>query len=217
MWRTMVSLGLAGAWLLAVSGAAAQAAPADCGEPVVAPTYNVGETWTWRDDKGREWSNEVLRIEGGMTQIKLPNGSIAYVDKDWVMRQVQTPDGKLITTQGAGTYTQIGQKDLDFPAQVGKQWMFTYPSPPSAGTGTMVTYVLRYSVVACEEVALPAGTFPALKVKVDQSIMGQSGSGTFFLWYAPRAKQWVKKQFVPSSWFSGTRFRDYELIRCGVK
>jgi hypothetical protein len=148
-----------------------------------------------------------------MTQIKLPSGSVAYIDKDWVMQQVRTPEGKVITTQGAGVYTQIGQKDLDFPAQVGKQWMFTYLAPPSSGTGVMVPYIHRYTVVACEDISILAGTFPALKVQVDQSIMGQRGSGTYFLWYAPQAKQWVKKQFVLSQWFSGTRFRDYELVK----
>ena len=81
----------------------------------------------------------------------------------------------------------------------------------------MVTYLQRYTVVACEEVSTAAGTFPALKVQVDQSMMGGSGSGTYFLWYASRAKQWVNRLFVPSQWFGKARFRDFELVKFEIK
>ena len=55
MWRTAVGLALVGVWLGTAGVVPALAAPAQCGEPVAAPTYQVGETWAWRDEKGKTW------------------------------------------------------------------------------------------------------------------------------------------------------------------
>jgi len=96
-----------------------QAFAAVCGEPLSAPTYQVGEKWTWRSEKGAEWSDSVVQVEGTVAQIKRPNGEVAFFDRDWIIRQVKPRNGELVTQQGA-KYTTIDQKTMDFPLQVGK-------------------------------------------------------------------------------------------------
>ena len=53
----------------------------DCGEAALAPNHQAGEKWTWRDETGDEIS-EVVLAEGDLTQMKLPNGDVAFHDKD---------------------------------------------------------------------------------------------------------------------------------------
>ncbi len=190
---------------------------ADCGEPVPAPKYQAGDKWTWRDEKAREWSNEVVQVEGDITQIKWPTGSVAFHDKDWVIRQVRRSNGELVTKQGSGQYTSIGQKVLDFPLHVGKKWEYSYTSQPTSNLGDLRTYYNRYTIVACEEVSTPAARFPALKVEVDNRSVGARISGVYYLWYAPQVKNFVRRQFVPSQAWNRADVRDYELIKFETK
>ena len=103
----------------------AQVFAAACGEPLAAPTYQVGEKWTWRGEKGAEWSDSVVQVEGTDAQIKRSNGEVVFFDRDWIIRQVKPKNGKLVTRQGAG-YTTIDQETMDFPPQVGKSWQYTF-------------------------------------------------------------------------------------------
>jgi hypothetical protein len=195
----------------------------DCGEPVPAPKYQAGERWTWRDEKGREGMSVVLQVEGDMTQIRLLTGDVASYDKDWIIQKVVRTTGEVVTTQGAGaTVTaRVGQKTLDFPLQVGKQWEISAYAQARSGLGTMERFYERYKVVACEEVATPAGKLPAMKVEVERGMTGtqpraKSGApptGVYYLWYAPQVKNIVRLQYVPSQWWSGGHYLNTELIK----
>ena len=189
-------------------------AAVSCGEPLLAPTYHVGDNWTWRGEKGQEATDEVIQVEGDTTQIKSQNGDIAFVDKDRVLQKVQKKNGEVVTKQGAGTYTTVGKKVLDFPLQVGKKWDYSYVSAPSSNAWGLQTYFQHFEVVACEEVTTPAGKFPAFKVRVDQSTVGSTG-GTYYMWYAPDVKTTVKRQYIASRWWSTTS--DTELIKYECK
>lgn len=190
---------------------------ADCGEPAAAPKYQVGEKWTWRDEKGRERTNEVVQVEGDIAQIRWSDGDVASYDKDWIIRKVVRRNGEVLTKQGAGAYTTIGEKVLDFPLQADKKWERSYLAQPRAGTGTLQTYYNRYKIVACEEVATAGGRFAAFKIEIEQTVQGGRYSGILHSWWAPQAKNFVRTQYVPSQWWSGLRFLDSELIKFEVK
>jgi hypothetical protein len=217
--RPVVRLVAAVFFIVTAGGAQAWGA-ADCGEPVSAPKYQVGEKWTWRDEKGREGMGAVLQAEGDMTQIRLMTGDVASYDKDWIIQKVVRTTGEVVATQGAGaTVTvRVGQKTLDFPLQVGKQWEIGAYAQAKSGLGTMERYYERYRVLACEEVSTPAGKFSALKVEVERGMSGTAPrggaprTGTYYLWYAPQVKNIVRQQYVPSQWWSGGRHLNTELI-----
>jgi hypothetical protein len=191
---------------------AAQAFAADCGEPLSAPTYQVGDKWTWRNDKGVTWHNAVVLVEGDVTQMEWPNGAIAFLDKDWIVRQVKPKDGELVTQPGA-KFTSIGEKVLDFPLQIGKTWERTVVAQTSTGLGNVTT---SYKIAACEEVATSAGKFQALRL--DGYTKGPRAGGGFNLWYSPQVKQLVKRQHDGSKmWDFPASARDNELISFKVQ
>jgi hypothetical protein len=191
----------------------AQAFAAACGEPLSAPTYQVGETWTWRSEKGAEWSNAVVQVVGGAgAQIERPNGEVAFFDRDWIIREVQPKNGELVTRQGAN-YPTVDQKTLDFPLQVGKSWQYTFYGKTLNGRGV---FTESQKIIACEEVATPAGTFQAFRL--EGTVKGPMASGTFYRWYAPQVKQYVKQQYVQSgSWVWDSSAQDSALISFKVQ
>jgi hypothetical protein len=205
MEKRRVVIALAVVFLVGLAWGA-QAFATDCGEPLSAPTYQVGDKWTWRNDKGVTWSNSVVQVEGNVTQIGWPNGEIAFLDKDWIVRQVKPKDGEPVAQQGA-KYTTIGQKTLDFPLQIGKTWEYTFVSQTSTGLGNVTN---AYKVAACEEVPTPAGKFQAFRL--EGYTKGPRATGNFNLWYAPQVKQYVKRQNDGSKiWEFPGSARDYEL------
>jgi len=200
-------------------------AATDCGAPVAAPKHQAGENWTWRDEVGGELS-EVVQAEGDLIQMKWPNGDVAFHDKDLLIRMISRPNGQVITKQGAGVYTAVGVKTIDFPLQVGKEWKYGFfAQVAQTARGIMAPRWHSYEVVGCEEVTTPAGTFPAFKLEAtefvgdrSQSSAGQTFSfGMYHVWYAPQVRNFVKRHYVHSSLWSGPAFRDYELIKFEVK
>ncbi|MCX5733440.1 MAG: hypothetical protein NTW68_03815 [candidate division NC10 bacterium] len=190
---------------------------ADCGMPVAAPKYEGNEEWKWKNDKGREWVNRVIGVEGETTAIEWANKNIGYYNKDWVIERVKRGSGEVVDKQGAGTFIDIGQKVLDFPLELGKQWRWSFVDTPSGGYTGLVTYTHWVKVAACEDVQTPAGTYPALKIEIDQrSSVGGSRNGTYYLWWAPSVKNVIKRQYVPSRWW-GDKVTDYELIWSGKR
>jgi hypothetical protein len=185
---------------------------ADCGMPVAAPKYEVGEQWTWKNDKGREWVNRVMEVKDETAAIQWPGNNVAYYSKDWVVEKVKKSSGEMVEKQGAGTFTEVGQKILDFPLDLQKTWRWSATAVPSGGRAGLVIYTHHVMLLACEEVQTPAGTYPALKLEVTQRATDTGRSGTYYLWWAPAVKQLVKRQYVPSRWW-GSSVTDYELIK----
>jgi hypothetical protein len=112
-----------------------------CGEPVPAPKFQVGDTWTWRSEKGQESTDKVIQVDGDTTQILRSNGQIAFVDKDGILQQVRKKNGKVVRTQGAGAYTTIGKKVLDFPLQQGKKWEYSFTDSSASNLWGLQTYI----------------------------------------------------------------------------
>jgi hypothetical protein len=203
---------------------AAQTLAADCGEPVSASKFQLGDKWTWRDDKANESIWEVIGFEGDLAQVKWANpksepdkDGILFIDVDRVIQKARRPSGEVVTQQGVGAYTAVGEKTLDFPLQVSKKWERQFMSQPRGGS--LREYYGRYKVLACEEISTPAGKFSALKIEVETgpTTGARPGftSGTYYLWYAPQVKVVVKRQYVPSRyWYDA---RDSELIKFEAK
>jgi hypothetical protein len=203
-----------GLWLLMATGGGKALAAVDCGEPVPAPKLQVGEKWVSRNEKGAEGMREVVASEGDLAQIKWTSPAaepdkegVVFIDPEGVIRKAIRPNGEVVTKQGRGRpFDLIGQRELDFPLQVGKTWNFGYMS----GSGDFGTRY--YRVVACEEVSTTAGKFSALKIEAE--IRVPRWSGTYHFWYAPKVKNNVKWKF-PGGF--GRTALDSELVQYEVK
>lgn len=183
---------------------------ADCGLPVAAPKYEGNEKWMWKNDKGIESIDRVIGVEGETTAILWSSKNTGYYNKEWIIEKIRKSNGEVVDKQG--TFREIGQKVLDFPLELGKQWRWTFRAAPSIGTFTMVTYTHWVKVAACEDVQTPAGTYPALKIEITQrSDVSGGNNGTYYLWWAPSVKNIIKRQYVSSRWW-GDKVTDYELI-----
>ena len=210
MWAVLgVPMVLVMTWGVAIA--------ADCGEPTPAPKYQVGEKWTWRNEKGTESSDEVVQVEGDIAQIRWSNGDVAFYDKDRIIRKVVRANGEVLTKKGAGAYTTIGEKVLDFPLQVDKKWERSYFAAALVGGAGLQTYYERYRILRCEEISVPAGKLSVFKIEIEQSSAGSRFSGIRHSWYAPSVKNYVRTQYVPSQWWTVGRFLDSELIKFEVK
>ena len=156
-----------------------------CGEPAPVPRFQVGDKWTWRDNGGKEATDEVIQVEGDTTQIRWNSGDVAYLDKNRILQKVRKKNGEVVSTQGTGDYRAIGQKVMDFPLQIGKTWKYSFTGAPDSNLGTLQTYTQSYSVLSCEEVTTPAGKFSAFKIEVNQRVATRGSGGIYYFWYAP--------------------------------
>lgn len=195
----------------------------DCGEPVAAPKFQVGDKWVWRDEKGVEFTQEVIGFEGDLAKISWANprsepdkSGIIFIDRDGVLRKVLRQSGEEVTTKGAGMRltSQIGEKITDYPLHVGKKWGYTSVLRRSS-TGEMTHYDYRHEVQKCEKVSSAAGAFMALKIEVSETNTRTQSSGKWYVWYAPAAKGTVKTEFVPSRYFASAL--DNQLIKLELK
>lgn len=119
--HTVIAAGVGLSLLMALEGDALSAI--DCGEPVPAPKYSVGDRWVSRNEKGGESTREVVGFEGDLAQVKWSNPALepdkegtVFIDPDGVIRKAIRPNGEVVTKQGRGSpYDSIGERTLDFP------------------------------------------------------------------------------------------------------
>jgi hypothetical protein len=207
-------------------GPASSADAAICKEPVSAPQYQVGEkfTWNYTDGKKRVW--EVTGVEGSLAQItwsdeKMLSNSekegVYFLDPDWVIQKAISKQGEVILPPNPRrAFMTLGLRYLDFPLQIGKSWRVTYQGTNLRGSRRL--YVVSLKVVACEEIATPAGKFPAVKIESYHTAIDIMMSGSATWWYAPDAKNVVKFESEinnPDYW--GSPRPDYELIGLELK
>jgi len=232
MMKRAVVLSVAVLFLAVTVWGAPALAAADCGAPVPAPKHQVGEKWTWQDERGGGLSEEVL-AEGDLTQMKLQNSDVAFHDKDLIVQFVKRPNGEIVRTQSIESYVlglrtvnpTVGHKTLDFPLQVGKEWGHSFFAPATrGGRGNLAPFWMTFKIVACEEVSTPVGKFPAFKVEITE-VYGDRAAGytapltggVYHLWYAPQVKNYVKRHYEPMPYWIGFGFRDYELVKFEMK
>jgi len=183
----------------------------------VAPPCRVGQKLNFRYDDGRLFTREILSREGDLCVIT--ESSKFYYDKDWVLVRVVDAKGRMIT-EPEPSFPEVGERWLPFPLAVGKTWE-TEVRGRSAERQRVIVYQNSYSVLAQEEITVPAGTFNTFKIKHEQShnATGTKRWGVRYFWYAPELGYYVKRHWEPKEsvdqFFWQTR-RDFELETISV-
>ena len=159
-----------------------------------APTLNVGDTWRYRDQGGKEWNRKVLSIEGDIYVISdrtyYGRQNLGYDKNTFNLDFIIEKDGRRTKFRGARG------KVLDFPLLIGKKWSHLIRVLPKKGRGMAIEKNFRedLSVSAYEDVKVAAGTFKAFKIEYQNMDMGstlQSARGAY--WYSPEIKAVVKR------------------------
>jgi len=159
-------------------------------DPGSAPVWAIGDRWAFR------WES--------------PRGSGTFV---WTVNRVQTMDGFdcYVVTSGrreifyrrsdlafVGEHVdgQVEQRAVPpavnyaWPLALGRMWEARYTAERPLEQQTDTRW-LRSSVEAEETVAVPAGTFRALRIVRRHAATGAISTKT---WYAPEARQFVRQQ-----------------------
>ena len=114
-----------------------------------------------------------------------------YYDHTHTLRKVYT-DGAWLT-EPTRDFPEIGQVELAFPLIPGKTWSFSLRDPTFA-----IPIVGDFTVVGCEEVTVPAGTFLAVRIDVVAGAGVPNTTVRWSYWYAPAVKFWVKHTEAPT-------------------
>lgn len=165
------------------------------------PEVKVGDSWTYtRLDRTTKitgtFVNTVQQIEGGEITVESRsaggNPALSVFTSDWHVRK-----------RGAREFNP-GIPEYAFPLEVGKSWEGKYTGPSQRGD-SLVDYALKGKVVGVESVTVPGGTFDVMKIQLETSwiykgafgrVGGGLTTGTFnqTIWYAPKAKRFVKME-----------------------
>lgn len=179
--------------VMAVSLAAGLASAA-VAQPVSAPSFVVGDSWTYTD--GRQI--KVVKVEDGAAVM---TGSLAvcptcmvHFDRNLAIRKVTDAAGQPVEAAKID-FLALGPdwKFYAFPLDVKKTWTF---SAEGLLRGKPQRYDVSVVVAALEDVPTKAGTFKAFKMERTWSGTkgGQAFRFTDVLWFAPSAKFPVKFQ-----------------------
>jgi len=203
---------------------------ATCPESVPAPTYQVGDRFTWKYSNGKEMVWEVTGFEGDLAEVKWSDGDprtdsdsagTYFLGKDWVIKKGVDKQGNAVLSSATAAFSLIGIKVLSFPLRLGQTWQFGYQSRGYLA-GALTTYSTIRKVVGCEVVATLAGRFLALKIEQTETEKTWGGDTVTYHWYSPDAKNIVKVEFSGSyGKYSGAGFYshrpDYELIKLELR
>lgn len=166
-WR----LGLLVLFLGGFTGGLGEAAVQSCPSPIPAPVLQVGETWQWEDEKGGTGSRSfVSQTDEGLLEARSrPGGPRFFYDHAHTLRKVFR-DGAWLTEPNLDL-SHIGMPLLQFPLEPRKWWSHQYVGRAGT-TRDILTYKQTFTVVGCEQVTVPAGTFLAVVIEEDIGIAG---------------------------------------------
>src|SRR5439155_14368 len=186
-------IGLAALALCVASGSALRLVPgASAADKPRAerPVYKVGDKWIRTDG-----IYVLVRIDKDVYVFSAGGGKEFHLSKDLGITK--------IILEGRTELDLEPAPRLSWPLEVGKWgttrllWRSAPPQPLPNFTGSVG---LIWQVDAHEDVATPAGTFPAFRItqKIETVTGSQGGSGQQFgqvmLWYAPDVQRFVKAQ-----------------------
>jgi hypothetical protein len=169
------------------------------------PEIKVGDSWVFTRLDGYTGSllgSETEKItalsEAEITIHSSMYGTIIY-NSDWnLIAQVH---------DGARTGLETFRPSLAFPLAIGKKWK--WQADFKNAKGEQLSYKPEAEVIGWEKIAVPAGSFDALRITSSGSYSGTGPRGAFSgtfqqtYWYTPEASRVVKHQFQNSA---GTRF-----------
>jgi len=168
--------------------------------PIPRPEVKVGDTWTFtRTDKYTKhiigtFVHTVQKIEGGEITVESRSADGAGSPVLWIY----TSDWHL-RKRGRATFDPV-IPGYAFPLELGKTWEGSFTSPSLSDTGP-VDNNLKGKVVGVESITVPAGTFDTVKISLETRWLYKgawrgrgrdSGVFTQTIWYAPKAKRFVR-------------------------
>jgi len=179
-------------------------APSDP-EAVAAPDIRVGDVWTDRVlDGNREFKVESIDEDGYFVVDEWGNGIVT--DNHWNLLTYRS----VTFASAPPTNWKKPLMWFKFPLFPGKTWTqsahWETPADDVAGTEDV-----RGKVIGWEKVTVPAGTYKALRVELNDRIVGTGGVYdlvTLTYWYVPDVNRFVKYSY--SSIYEGAV--DAELI-----
>jgi hypothetical protein len=184
---------IAGSFLLAIVSASHA-------QSLDAPTYAVGDAWTYKTG-GDTREIKVLRVDGGggLEVIGyLPScvTCIFQLDRNLTILAVLDAGGKPVDVTSLGFVPLGGSwQFFSFPLELKKRWDFT---ATAFNRGVTETYELTNRVETLEDVKTPAGTFKAYRVvrdwvlKARAQVRNRDITWRTTSWFAPDVK-WVVK------------------------
>ncbi len=177
-----------------------------CPVPIDAPVLYPGDSWTFQYEDGKRWGQTYgSRSEDGLLRGRGAKAEPLYFyDQTHTLRKV-LHQGMVLTVANQD-FPLIGQAELVFPLTVGKTWAITWY------TDYLVLLRREMTVVGCEEVTVPAGTFLAARIEASDAFPHTPGvaSRRHTSWYAPAVKYWVKHASTWSSQWQAVK--GFELI-----
>jgi len=158
---------------------------------VEAPKWDLGDRWTWqRGNDQITWT--VVGTSGGYA--------------------VQSKSGSDTSTTHLGldfSSREVHFVQLQFPLTVGKEWIYSIEGVTPGGRA--VKWDIKRKVEAMESIAVPAGTFDAVRVSGHHCVGAYCGD--FVAWYAPKAKQVAKITWSNADyWFGSQRGLSQVLV-----
>ncbi len=161
-----------------------------------APSYNVGDTWTFiqrRTDSepGTPYVLTVAAVTEKQTTLSSSwNGGPA--------KEIDLDNQGNMTRDAHGTTYEPSNGSLSFPMTVGKSWDFHHVQRFTGGTLDVSGHD---EIVAFERVQVPAGSFDAYKIVsrgVNAKQLERLYSAPFIqsYWYAPSVKKVIKSDYV---------------------
>lgn len=171
------------------------------GEPV--PVWHVGDQWAfrWESSEGQGeyvWTVNRVELLEGVEQYVIKSGprEIFYRARDLATT--------LETRSGAAEVRHVPPRlSFSWPLRPGTMWRQTLSEEQGAAPRT-VDRTIAWKVEDLERIRVEAGTFDTLKI-VARHERHDSPAVMYEMWYAPKAKQWVRlKEHFP--W--GIRYRE---------
>jgi hypothetical protein len=117
---------------------------------------------------------------------------ILQFTSEWNLLSSRNPDG-------SGFDYSPPLKYFDFPLYPGKTWQQT-SRETDIKTGAVREHTFSATVGEWEDVAVPAGTFHALKITIQTALLDhtteQISTGTDMSWYVPHMRRSVKSEMT---------------------
>jgi hypothetical protein len=191
---------------LVLVAASASASVTAVGQSINAPTFSVGDTWTYKmtdqwSGKTRQEStqtviglmDEFVRISNETTSISITGVAAPMQPFDMTLRA----NLDHVYVVNGVTSTRV---NFAWPLQVGKKWSYEYSVPNDPGsTAGPITFRMTAEATAWEDVMTTVGKFKSIKV-IHSGTSGTPGSSggiakvTWTYWYAPEVKSFVRQQ-----------------------
>ncbi|RPJ11062.1 MAG: PEGA domain-containing protein [Deltaproteobacteria bacterium] len=172
------------------------------------PIWNIDDSWRYVNQEGKGWEIKVVRIEKDLVIVKnSSDGSLVGIDKNSLEEKAY------VTSMGRKVKdTEIGDFSFKFPLEAGKKWstMVTYASAKTSMSPG--NFLNEYRVITQEDIAVPAGTFRAYKIELNQTHVSGSRATMerkrAYIWYSPEIKREVKVHYEGPDW---GKTRSFEL------